>query len=99
MLKVRLARFGQKKRPFFHVVVTNSEKPRNGRFIEQLGNYDPSKPDASATLNLARYAHWLKIGAKPSERVEHIVRRLRAATGVVAAVAVAKTPKQPKAAS
>lgn len=82
MLKVRLARFGQKGRPYFHVVVTHSEKPRDGRFIEQIGSYDPRKPDSQLQLDEHRFDHWLQLGAAPSTRIAHMVRRWRAAKAV-----------------
>ena len=50
MVKIRLARRGSKKRPFYHVVVTDSENPRDGRFFEQIGTYDPNKPMAEASV-------------------------------------------------
>lgn len=74
MVKVRLARHGCKKRPYYHVVVTDSEKARNGRSIEQLGTYDPQKPMAEARLNRERLDHWLNLGAQPSERCAKIIR-------------------------
>lgn len=73
MVKVRLARHGSKKRPYYHVVVTDSEKARNGRSIEQLGTYDPKKPMAEARLDRERLNHWLGRGAQPSERCAKII--------------------------
>ena len=70
-LKIRLSRAGAKKRPFYRIVVTDSRNPRDGRFIERLGTYDPMLPkDAQrVTLKEDRIRHWLGIGAKPSDRV------------------------------
>lgn len=71
-LRIRLARGGAKKRPFYRIVVADSRMPRDGRFIERVGTYNPmlakDHPDR-VTLQTDRIEHWLKIGAQPSERV------------------------------
>lgn len=72
MLKIRLARRGTHKRPFYHIVVANASAPRDGKFIEKLGFYDPlvSKDHAQRLkLNGDRAAHWLSCGAQPTDRV------------------------------
>ena len=72
MLAIRMSRHGAKKRPFFHIVVADSRSPRDGRFIEKLGTYNPLLPREHAqrvTLDKERIAHWLKAGAQPSDRV------------------------------
>ena len=74
MVRVRLARFGTKKRPYYHVVVTNSESPRDGRFIEQIGTYDPTKPMAEARIDRTRLDHWVNLGAQPSETLAKVLR-------------------------
>ncbi len=71
-LKIRLARGGTKKRPYYRVVVAESRMPRDGRFVEKVGVYDPMLPKESAErvkLNVERIQHWLKMGALPTERV------------------------------
>ena len=71
-LKIRLARGGSKKRPFYSVVVADSRSPRDGRFIEKLGTYNPMLPKEHAErirLDGERIKHWLGVGALPSERV------------------------------
>ncbi len=70
-LKIRLSRAGAKKRPFYSIVVTDSRNPRDGRFIERVGTYDPMLPKDGqrVTLKEDRIRHWLGIGAKPSDRV------------------------------
>ena len=71
-LKIRLARAGAKKRPFYRIVVADSRRPRDGRFIERLGTYNPLlRPDDPdrVTLNEDRVRHWLGHGAKPTDRV------------------------------
>lgn len=72
MLAIRMTRHGTKKRPFFHIVVADSRAPRDGRFIEKLGTYNPLLPREHAqrlTLVKERIDHWLKVGAQPSDRV------------------------------
>jgi small subunit ribosomal protein S16 len=73
MVKIRLSRHGAKKHPYYHLVVTNSESPRDGRFLEQVGRYDPSRPHEETSLNHARIEHWLKLGAQLSPRVRRII--------------------------
>ena len=71
-LAIRLARGGMKKRPHYRIVVTDSRQPRDGRFIEKLGTYNPLLPKDSAErvkLDGERAAHWLSVGAQPSDRV------------------------------
>ncbi len=74
MVIVRLARRGTKARPFYHIVATDNASRRDGRFIEQLGTYDPHQPDASANIQFDRLEYWVGHGAQLSERVSHIVR-------------------------
>lgn len=71
-LKIRMARAGAKKRPFFHIVVADSRSPRDGRFIERLGTYNPMLArDAKdrVVLKAERIQHWISVGAVPSDRV------------------------------
>ena len=70
-LKLRLARAGTKKRPYYHVVVADARSPRDGRFIEKLGTYNPLLKDDSARvkINAERVQHWLGVGAQPTDRV------------------------------
>jgi small subunit ribosomal protein S16 len=71
-LKIRLARGGSKKRPYYHVVVADARSPRDGRFIEKLGSWNPmlGKDDANrVVLNNDRIKHWLDNGAQPTDRV------------------------------
>lgn len=96
--KIRLARGGAKKRPFYRIVVADQRSPRDGRFIEKLGTYNPSLPKDSAervVFNRERVEHWLNTGAQPTDRV---VRFLRAA-GVITTKPVyrneEKGPKRP----
>lgn len=70
-LKLRLARAGTKKRPYYHVVVADARSPRDGRFIERVGTYDPKLADKEKRVNLVtdRIQHWLGVGAQPTDRV------------------------------
>lgn len=73
---IRLRRGGRKKKPFYHVVVTDSRSPRNGRCIEQIGTYDPlNDTSAGFTLDADKAADWLKKGALPSERVKSLMTK------------------------
>lgn len=70
-LKIRLARAGSKKRPYYHIVAADVRSPRDGRFIERLGSWNPMKPKDGdrVVLNEERIQHWLKQGAQPTDRV------------------------------
>ena len=71
-LKIRLARAGAKKRPFYRIVIADSRAPRDGRFIEIVGTYNPILPkgdEKRVTLNLDRIKHWQSVGALPTDRV------------------------------
>lgn len=70
-LKMRLARAGSKKRPYYHVVVADARSPRDGRFVEQIGSWNPMLPKdvERVTLNEERIKHWLSEGAQPTDRV------------------------------
>lgn len=78
MVVIRLARGGAKKRPFYRVVVADKRSPRDGRFIEQIGVFDPKANEHHLRLQLDRVDHWLKVGAQPSERVADLIKRYRA---------------------
>ncbi|MEO8756315.1 MAG: 30S ribosomal protein S16 [Devosia sp.] len=74
-LKLRLARAGTKKRPYYHIVLADARSPRDGRFIEKIGNYDPMLADESKRVNLdtERATHWLSVGAQPTDRVQRFL--------------------------
>jgi small subunit ribosomal protein S16 len=76
MLAIRLRRAGSKNRAFYRVVVTESKSARDGRFVEVLGHYNPRTKPEALTLDRDRLAHWLKIGAQPSDTVRTLVDRL-----------------------
>lgn len=75
MLSIRMRREGAKKRPFFRLVVTEAPSPRDGKFIESLGTYDPTTRPETLRVDRERLAHWLKAGARPSDTVRTIVSR------------------------
>jgi small subunit ribosomal protein S16 len=77
MVVIRLARGGAKKRPFFNLVVADSRDPRDGRFIERVGFYDPKAPEGRENLrvDLARVAHWQGQGAQVSDTVARLVKQ------------------------
>ena len=74
MLTIRLARIGKKKHPFYRVVVTEKTRPRNGRFVEIVGTYDPSKKPAAVQLDGELVQYWLGKGAQPSDTVRSLIR-------------------------
>jgi small subunit ribosomal protein S16 len=69
---IRMARGGSKKRPFYRIVATNSTSARNGRFIEQVGHYNPS--NKALELNVERYDYWVGVGATPSATVHRLAK-------------------------
>ena len=72
MIKIRLARLGRKKRPFYRVVATNSKSPRDGKFLEILGTYDPLQEPSKVSINMDKLNEWVKKGAQLSNRVQHL---------------------------
>ncbi|MFP5304577.1 MAG: 30S ribosomal protein S16 [Gammaproteobacteria bacterium] len=76
MVTIRLARAGAKKRPFYHVVATEKSSPRDGRFIERVGYYNPNAKGAEQklVLDLAKIEQWQKNGAQVSERVAYLIK-------------------------
>jgi len=77
---LRLARRGATKAPFYHLVATDSRNPRDGKFNEQIGTYDPSFSPAKVHIEEERLAHWLKMGAKPSATVNQLIKLAKKAT-------------------
>lgn len=92
MVKIRLARTGAKKRPFYHVVVTHSRNKRDGGFIERLGFYNPvaQGKDVALKLDLERVAHWQSQGAQTTETVLRLIRQQRQQQGKAAEAAAAE---------
>jgi len=77
MVVIRLSRWGTKKRPYYHVVVTDRRNSRDGSFIERLGSYNPiaTGKEIELQLNMERINYWITQGAKPSERVQHLIEK------------------------
>jgi small subunit ribosomal protein S16 len=76
---LRLARAGAKKRPYYHVVATDSRNPRDGKFIEAVGSYDPNYEPARIEFKQDRLDYWLKVGALPSDTVRTLMKQARRA--------------------
>jgi small subunit ribosomal protein S16 len=81
MVSIRLARGGSKKRPFYHVVVSDSRSPRDGRYIERIGFYNPQARGQETQLRIddGRVDYWVSQGAQPSERVANLIKGARKA--------------------
>ncbi|MEO0606368.1 MAG: 30S ribosomal protein S16 [Myxococcota bacterium] len=77
MVRIRLTRMGAKKRPFYRMVAADSRSPRDGRFLEQLGYYDPMREPMVINLKLERIDHWISKGAQPSETATKLIERAR----------------------
>lgn len=93
-VRIRLSRHGKKKAPFYRLVVADSRSPRDGRFIEILGTYNPLTNPAEIKVNSERAAYWLKNGASPSDTAKILLVK----TGVIEAPASFKAVAQAKAA-
>jgi len=74
-VKIRLKRIGAKKAPFYRIVVADSRYPRNGRFIEEIGTYDPMKNPAEIKIDSEKVQAWLKNGAQPTETVRALIAK------------------------
>lgn len=77
MVKLRLARSGAKRHPVYRVVVSDSRSPRDGRFIEQCGFYDPTQNPAAVRFDEDRLQHWLSCGAQPTDTVRRLILQWR----------------------
>lgn len=82
-VRIRLKRAGSRHKPFYKIIVTDSRRPRDGAAIESLGFYNPLSHPEKVEVNEERYDHWISVGARASEPVETLLRRLkrRAASG------------------
>jgi small subunit ribosomal protein S16 len=74
-VKIRLARYGAKKKPYYRIVVASIDAPRDGRFLEQVGTYDPLKKPAAVTLKQDRVQEWLDKGAMPTATVKSLLKQ------------------------
>ena len=75
MVKIRLRRMGAKKSPFYRIVVADSRYPRDGRFIEQLGTYNPLAEPAEVKVDAERAEAWIKTGAQPTDTVKRLLKQ------------------------
>jgi small subunit ribosomal protein S16 len=75
MVKIRLRRMGAKKAPFYRVVVADSRYPRDGRFIEEIGTYDPRQNPAAVNIDVERAQAWIKTGAQPTDTVRDLLKK------------------------
>ena len=76
MVKIRLKRFGTKKRPCYRVVVQDSREPRDGACIEEIGTFQPiAKEDAQVSINAERAKYWISVGAQPTDIVKKLLNR------------------------
>ena len=78
MVRIRLARMGRKRRPFYRVVAADQRSPRDGRFIEVLGTYNPMTDPATVDLRMDAIKKWQDKGAQPSERVAKLIKQFEA---------------------
>ena len=78
MVKIRLRRVGAKKAPFYRIIVADSRSPRDGRFIEELGTYDPSVEGEKIKVDLERAKYWISNGAQPTDTVRGLLKKLEA---------------------
>ena len=90
MVKIRLRRMGAKKRPFYRVVVADSRSPRDGRFIEEIGYYDPTKDPAVIKIDEDKAVRWITNGAQPTDTARSLLRK----TGVLLKVHQLKQQKK-----
>lgn len=74
-VKIRLRRMGARGRPFYRVVVANSTSPRDGRFIESIGHYDPRTEPPTIQIDTERAEHWLNVGAQPSDTARGLLKK------------------------
>ena len=75
-VRIRLARHGAKKKPFYRIVVADSESPRDGKYLENVGTYNPLLDPAQVNLNSERIQYWLDKGARPSDTVRSLLKKV-----------------------
>jgi small subunit ribosomal protein S16 len=81
MVKIRLARHGAKKKPFYRIVVADERSPRDGRYIELIGTYDPLQNPAGVQIKKERLEKWLQNGAQPTDTVARLIKKVSHSTG------------------
>ena len=85
MVKIRLRRMGAKKNPFYRIVVADSHFPRDGRFIEEIGTYDPTAAPSAIRVDVERAKYWISNGAQPTDTVRALLKKAEAASAAPAA--------------
>ena len=74
-VRIRLARHGAKKKPFYRIVVADGESPRDGRFLEAVGTYDPLRDPVAVSLKTERLKYWMSQGARPTDTVKSLLKK------------------------
>ncbi|MBC8073021.1 MAG: 30S ribosomal protein S16 [Deltaproteobacteria bacterium] len=74
-VKIRLARAGAKKHPFYRIVAADADAPRDGAFLERLGTYDPGANPSAVTMNRPRLEYWMGVGAQPTQTVARLIKK------------------------
>ena len=93
-VSIRLRREGTKNRPYYKVVVADKRSPRDGKFIEIIGTYDPKKPDRNSTLEIDRVEYWISKGAQPSDTVRSLIKKNKKAVETAEPVVKAEQKEQ-----
>ena len=93
MVRIRLRRMGAKKKPFYRVVVANQRSPRDGRFIENIGTYDPLTNPPTIVIQAERATHWVMQGAQPSDAVARLLKKIGVLNEDGSVIAPAETPE------
>jgi len=94
-VSIRLRREGAKNRPYYKVVVADSRSPRDGKFIEIIGTYDPKKPGHNSTLKLDRAEYWMSKGAQASDTVRSLIKKNKKQVASASAEAASEPPVRP----
>ena len=89
---IRLRRDGTKNSPYYRIVVADKHSPRDGKFLELIGTYDPKKKGDNSTVKLERVDHWVKLGARPSDTVRSLIKKAKAKTAKAAKEAAEEAP-------
>jgi len=91
--RIRLARYGAKKRPFYRIIVTDQRTPSGRRKLELIGTYDPRKEPLECRIDADKLRHWLSLGAEPSDTVAQLIKRSGILSGASKVVAAAPAPQ------
>jgi small subunit ribosomal protein S16 len=92
-VSIRLRREGAKNRPYYKVVVADSHSPRDGKFIEVIGTYDPKRPGHNSSLNVERAEYWISKGAQPSDTVRSLIKKNKKQTAAAPAMPEPAAPE------